>query len=284
VCVAASMCCNVLQLSCPHERVMSGAADSMLQCVAVYCSTRVLQCVALVMSHEHILLHSAQPPGQRLCVAVCCSVLQHACTAVCCTCHVTRTHFAPQRSTAETATVCCIVLQCVAMCCSTHVLQCVALVMSHAHTFLHSTQPPRQRLCVAVCYSVLQHMCAAVCCTCHATRTPFALQHTAAETATMCCSLLQRVAARVCCSVLYLSCHTHTLCSAALSRRNSDCVLQFVAACCSTCVLQCVALVMPHEHTLLCSTQPPRQRLCVVVCCSVLQHVCVAVCCTCHVT
>jgi len=120
-----------------------------------------------------------------------------------------------------TYTMCCSVLQCVAVCCS---------------------------LCVAVCCSVLQ--CVAVCCRC------VWISHV---TNTMCCSVLQCVAVccrvlqcvAVCCRCVWMSHVTYTMCCSVL-----QCVAdmykwvishtQCVAVCCSVlqrvaaCVLQCV--------------------------------------------
>jgi len=57
--VCAAMCCSVLQAA--NNAYFIGSSDSVLQCVAVFCS--VLQCVAVCCSVLQ-------------CVAVCCSVLQ----------------------------------------------------------------------------------------------------------------------------------------------------------------------------------------------------------------
>jgi len=115
------LCCSVLQCV--------AVCCSALQCVAVYCS--VLQCAAVYCSVLQ-------------CVAVCCSVLQ--CAAVCCSVSTvtaygslriwatmlrlaskSKSPWPFSRSTFWIAlsTLCCSVLQCVAVCCS--VLQCVAV-------------------------------------------------------------------------------------------------------------------------------------------------------------
>jgi len=91
-------------------RLISFAALSALQCVAVCCS--VLQCLAVRCS---VLQCVAGNVGQFLwtleeACCSCCSVLQ--CLAVCC-------------SVLQSAAGCCSLLQCAAVCC--RVLQCAAV-------------------------------------------------------------------------------------------------------------------------------------------------------------
>jgi len=130
--------------------------------------------------------------------------------------------------THRTHTLCCSVLQRVAVCCSMLQTQ----LCHHTHSRIHNPHTVLQ--CVAACCSVLQ--CAA---------DTIMTSHTAAHTTyTLCCSALQRVAA--CCSVLQRVADTimtsHSETSQAQSQRHNMChvsdMLQRVAV--QYTVLQCV--------------------------------------------
>jgi len=160
-------CCCLFKYTCTHKnRVVarlhenddkffcglydiSPILEYVLQCVAVCCSVlrwvtlklccSVLQCVVVRMTWQTLLQPLLYFPYPRICVAVCCSVLQ--CVAASCS-----------------------MLQYVTMCCS--VLQCVA-VREKLQTLLRPLwYLPNLRICVAVCYSVLQRVLqrVAVCC------------------------------------------------------------------------------------------------------------------------
>jgi len=102
---------------------------SVLQCVAVCCSAFYASAWIHQIRIQCWPIEGYIMTGPRH-VSVCCSVLQ--CVAVCC-------------SVLQCGAVCCSVLQCVAVCCSVAVLQCVAVCCSVLQ-------------CVAVCCSVLQCM------------------------------------------------------------------------------------------------------------------------------
>ena len=191
-----------------------------------------------------------------MCVAVWCSVF-----VVCCivTLSTSAAKFQQLQYVLIVNAVYCIVLQCVAECCSVTlssvlnrlnasekillqcVLQCVAVWPCLPRRGGRVPVAVCALVCAAVCYSMLQCNCV-----CLGAAAKILLQCVA-----VCCSVLQCVT--VCCSV--------TL--SASAQRRSSCY----SACCSVCcsVLQCVAVC--------CSVLQ-----CFAVCCSVLQ--CVALCCT----
>jgi len=185
---------------------------------------------------------------------VCCIVLQ--CVAVC---------------VAVWCSECCsvlqCVLQCVAVCCS--VLQCVLqCVLIHVRRHLGITwvavccsvlQCVLQ--CVAVCCSVLQCVaaCVAVCVDSRETSPWYHVGCSVSQCVAVCCS--------VCCGVCWFTWDV------SLVSRVLQCVLQCVAVCCSVC---CRVWWYLWDVSLV-----SRGLQCVAVCCSVLQ--CVLQCVLIHV-
>ena len=119
----------------------------MLQCVAVYCSTRFLVEMAQKTLADWCVLQCVSACSSVLqCIAVCRSVLQHA---LCC-------GNGPENSCRR------VLLQC-------SVLQCVAVVCSVFHVVPYVAVCCNALQCVLVCCSLLQCVgsllqCVAVCC------------------------------------------------------------------------------------------------------------------------
>jgi len=193
---------------------------------------------------------------------VCCSVLQCValCVAVCCS---------VLQCVAVCCSVCCSVLQCVAVCCG--MLQrvcCYQIVFVILATFGGVCCSVLQRVlqCVVQPY-VLQ--CVTVCCgalRCVAACVLPAVGHHASVIPLEICNTLQQKSATQC-NTHYNTlqhCRASIISSSAGSVAACCSVLQRFAVCCR--VLQCVAACLSSQYL-------PAALQCVAACCSVLQRV-----------